>query len=166
MVREESWDEGAGEEDQALVTIGQYASPVQAALDKSVLASRGIEAHVLGEHSASTIGPIVGGLSPVDVELKVDARDAEAARAILAEQPDTESDALEREALKAPRPEMSGLDEEDRPSERCPACGSEMIEMGSFTGVQKLIGFLGLGLPMFFFKPSRSCRGCGHTWRP
>ena len=139
---------------------------MEAALAQSVLEAHGIDGFIVGEQTAHNLGSIAGGMGPVDVELQVAAAHAQEAVEILEAQVDGAGyeEPPQESQDEGPTPSVFlGLNDEKN-YERCPACDSEMVEMGSFTFWQKLVGLLGFGIPMFFFTPSRICHDCKHSW--
>jgi hypothetical protein len=139
---------------------------MQAALAQSVLEANGIAGFIIGEQTTHNLGSFAGGMGPVDVEIQVAAAQAQEAQEILAAQVDGAGydESHQDKQDDGPTPSVfMGLNDQKN-YERCPACDSEMVEMGSFTLWQKLIGLLGFGIPMFFFTPSRVCHDCKHSW--
>lgn len=152
--------------DDELEVIETFHSPAQAGMARSLLAAEGIEVYLLDEHVAS----VTGGHAFFPTRLQVRAADAERARALLAEGIDPAE--LERQAEQAAR--QAPAEDEDgfaapAPTaaalERCPACGSDLIEPAPFPLETVLASLVLAGLPLLFMSPPRACRSCGHRWR-
>ena len=131
-----------------LVTIGRFATAVEANVARARLEVEGIDAHVAGEFS------ILSGLSgTATIELQVAGRDAELASGILGE--------------RAPRREIKAWGVEE-PAERCMVCQSSFVEAEAPALPLRVLRALLLQvvpLPAEWLASRRRvCQLCGHEW--
>lgn len=153
-------------DDDSLEVIASFPTPVLASMARSMLESEGIDAYLQDEHLSS----VTGGNVFFPTKLQVRAGDAERARELLAEQidPDEVEQAAADAARRAPPEDSDGFVEPDQTKsfvQRCPACGSDLVDQAPFSAKTLLASLLLVGLPLFFMRPPLHCRTCDHTWK-
>ncbi len=129
----------------ALVELQRFPENAAASLVQGMLEQEGIPAKV---HRVSRYA----GMGGSGYMLRVGEKDLAKARKLIA-----------RNTREVDMDEY--VDKEDRSYRRCTSCTSVMINRTAFTGSQKVLMGVTLGLAWFFLTKDFCCRKCGHAWR-
>ncbi len=141
-----------------LVDIAWFDTPIEARLAKMRLDGEGILAFVIGEHLGGM--NVFGFAGGEGVRIQVRPEDAERAAGILERAADERGEEAGEETV----PPFDHADEDvidtgaAAAGERCPACGSPLVERRRDPEARGWLSRL-LG------RSGRVCRRCGHSWR-